>query len=54
VILEGADSALCSITTMDMWRHQLEIHLLCFEKIFEMDGGFIVEFLKLWLEATFY
>jgi hypothetical protein len=38
---------------MDMWRHQLEIHLLCLEKIFEMAGGFIVEFLKLWLEAPF-
>ena len=44
--LEHADGTFSSIVAMHMGHDQLEIHILCHQKILEGLGGFIVQPLK--------
>jgi len=51
VVFECADGTFSGIVAMHMGRDQLEIHILCHQKVFEGLGGFVVQPLKFGLET---
>ena len=52
VVFERADGAFGCVSSMDMGRGELEVHLGAVHELLQGFGGFIVESLEAWSEAA--